>query len=356
MTRKREGWFSRLHLGHLAERLSLISRRIAEHRKRKWQEFYDSIRTKNAVAHVNDCADNARARLEGQADSLIGRNAGFYEISSDLQAGAEIITALDALTGAEASHKHRDHDKVVLANIAPRDGEGKRHPNGVPFCYFWDKRTGALVVTTAGEMTLAMIKKFDLADEYFLLDTHDTLGVLRASGMIDEAERLDSAAQLTHQSSESIEDTQFRSLYFMQRVAAYLLRYGKVPKAKPKSMREVPDAPLAVYHVDQFAKYGNCKTTVTPGDVFSPEIVEILRYDKKRKYKGVPITTLTINPGGKPRELPVYRRLSDVPEGVLAIVLGSSGRGEGQGRFLEIVLQGGHAGKELGLKTGDSIF
>ncbi|GEM_PF-1449009 len=72
--------------------------------------------------------------------------------------------------------------------------------------------------------------------------------------------------------------------------------------------------------------------------------------DESGEFTGKPVTTLTT----RFSVLSVYRRLKDVPNGGLAVIVGSSGLGER--RFLEIVVQGGNAGKQLDIKPGDNIF
>ena len=334
-------------LGYLEQHLPrFVSERIADSRRKGWQKFYDRIRKENAVMHVNDCADDdSRARLIGRSDALIGRSAGFIGVSTDLEESAGIITALDALTGA--GHQRSTHDNVVLANTAPRNGEGKKHENGSPFGYFWDQKGHALVVATVGGYALSLPKKFGRTDRYFLLDTRRALQVLRKAGMISDEEQ------------ERIAETQFRSFEFSPRIAAYLLRYGSMHGAEKKGIDEVPDAPQgAVWLVDKFATYGNCKTTLLPQDVFDSKVLAKLKdgapvefevgADGKKRH--TPITHLTI----KTRAVPVYRHLSHVQDGELAVVVGSSGLGED--RFLEIVLQGGNAAEHLGIKQGDSIL
>ena len=312
-----------------------VSRYIAERKRAGWQDFYERIRAQTSVAHVNDCADDdARTRLIGRSSEIVGRYAGFIGVEDSLAGGAGIITALDAFDGA-SDPKKRKHKNVILANVAPREGEGKKHENGSPFCYFWHGNT--LVVTTVDGLALSLVKKFGLTDSVHVLDTGKTLEILNQKGMITDEEK------------RRIEETQFRSFEFSPRIASYLLRYGEISSAEKRKIQEIPDAPQAVWQVDKFAKYGNCKTTILPEDVFSQSVVEALKSGNGNGSKE-PVDTIATKFG----ILPVYRRLKDVPNGTRAVIVGSSGLSDK--RLLEIVVQGGSAGKELGISSGDTIF
>ncbi len=315
---------------------SFISEAIAQGRKAEWQSFYEEIRKDTSVVHVNDCADDdARTRLTARSSEILGRNAGFIGVEDDLAGGVGIITALDALDGA-SDPKTRKHKNVILANVAPREGEAaKKYENGSPFCYFWHGNT--LVVTTVDGLALSLVKKFNLTDAVQVLDTNATLAVLKRKGMIsvDDEKR--------------IRETQFRSYEFSPRIASYLLRYHDIPSAERKDIKEIPDAPQAVWQVDKFAKYGNAKTTLLSEDVFSPEIVHALKSGNGNGSKDS-VGSLKTKFG----TLPVYRRLKDVPTSNVAVIVGSSGLGDK--RLLEIVVQGGSAGKKFGLSAGNTIF
>lgn len=320
-------------LEHVTPRF--VSRSIAQSKRASWQRFYERVRKDTSVVHVNDCADDdARTRLIARSSEIVGTYAGFIGVEDSLAGGAGIITTLDALDGA-SDPKSRKHKNVILANVAPREGEGKKHQNGSPFCYFWHGNT--LVVTTVDGLALSLVKKFNIASEVRVLDTAKTLQILNQKGMITDDEE------------KRITETQFRSFEFSPRVASYLLRYGDIASAERKDIQEIPDAPQAIWQVDKFAKYGNCKTTILPAEVLSPEIVERLKSGNGNNSKEA-VGTLATAFG----ILPVYRRLKDVPNGDLAVIVGSSGFGDK--RLLEIVVQGGSAGKELGVSVGDAVF
>jgi hypothetical protein len=261
----------------------------------------------------------------------LGQNAAFAGVDTDIQAAGLLIDTLDAID-AKVDKKNKNHTNIVLVNVAPRNGDAKKYENGTPFSYF--HYNGTLVVSTVDGHTLSLVKKFKLIDAVHVLDIPSLLPELVKEGIISEKEK------------ERIEETQFRSFEFSPRIALYLSR-RKRAKNEERKIEEIPGVAFVAWHVDQFAKYGNVKTTILPEDVFTPDVVEKLKYGKGEKNK---IGTLTI----QGRTLPVYRRLKDVPNGVLAVVVGSSGFKDK--RFLEIVVQGGNAGKELGVSVGDSLL
>lgn len=313
-----------------------ISDIVREHRRSEWQRFIEKHPELTDVAHINDCADpGAQLRLQLRTSEILGRSAGFAAATSDLQASGLLIDALDAVDVAPDS-KTKKHKDVFLVNVAPRNGEGKKHENGTPFCYFSYK--GALVIATVDGLTLTLVKKLKLADSVQILDIPTVLPVLKKVRLLSDEEM---------GREKRIAESQFRSFDFSPYVATYLSRYGKIESVK-KDISEIADAPLAAWYLDKFAEYGNVKTTILPEDVFSPKMVELLKSGGSKSKEQ--IGTLDTKFGS----LPVYRRLKDVPDKTLAVIVGSSGLGDK--RFLEIVVQGGSAAKNLGIRVGDSIL
>jgi hypothetical protein len=314
---------------NLIERFApaFVSGFIAQQKKAGWQRFYNRIRRENTVIHVNDCSgDDERTRLIGRSSEILGQYGGFIEAQSSLEVGAGILTALDTLDGA-SQPESRKHTNIILANIAPREGEaGTKYPNGTPFGYLW--HDGTLIVSTVGGHELSLLKKLGLAKSIEVLDTRESLRVFRNEEMI------------TKEQEARIAETQFRSFEFSPRAASYVLRRKRIPGAETVDIQEFPDVLPAIWHVDHFAKYGNCKTTLLPEDVFSPEVVETLKSGNEHASRDV-VGTLNTTFG----VLPVYRRLKDVPDGELAVIVGSSGIADK--RFLEIVVQGGSAARRL---------
>jgi len=248
------------------------------------------------ITIINDCRDeNAKGRQIARVSALFGSPVNFVGVANDVEAAGNTIDILDATKGYEG---------VILVNVAPRHGEAKKWENGTPFCYFWyDKK---LIVASVDGYTLSLVKKLKLAEHVHVLDIPKVTAILEEKGEITASEK------------EHIIHTQFRSFDFLPRVAYYLVRNGEV-ESKKVSVEEIPDLPSSVWWVDNF---GNCKTTLVEGEISTTNF-------------------------------PYYNRLKDVPNGETALITGSSGL-EGK-RFLELVVQGGSAAKQLGLSAGGSV-
>lgn len=254
---------------------------------------------------INDCKDdNARARQTSRTASLLGSNVSFVGVQSDLEAGVQLIDMLDATEGRRG---------LILVNVAPRGGHTTKWENGTPFAYFWYQET--LVVTTVDGFTLSAVKKLNLTDTIYLLDTHTAAKTMLEHEFISAI----AAAQ--------IPDTQFRSFDFSPRVGAFLLHGHALPTTNYE-MSNIPDLPAAIWHIDNF---GNCKTTLTPADI--------------------DLTTDTETRFGK---LPFIKQLCDVPDGESAITQGSSGIGNT--RFLEFATQRKDFAKHHNVQIDDAIF
>ncbi|MBI1919359.1 hypothetical protein HYS29_02135 [Candidatus Microgenomates bacterium] len=256
------------------------------------------------VVIINDCRDaNAIGRQTARAASLLGGSVSFIGVASDLQAAGNIIDALDAL---------EESPGVIIANVAPRNGTAKRWENGTPFGYFWYRKI--LILASIDDLTLSLVKKFKLTKVIYILDIPKTLDQLIAGGALPKEVK------------DSITETQFRSYVFLPRVAAFLAG-GKKLQGTRLHIKDIPDAPPAIWWIDNF---GNCKTTFLYKD-----IKDQIRFSAKFN------------------KLPYFARLKDVPDKTPAIISGSSGLGEK--RFLEIVIQGGSAEKEFDISVGDVI-
>jgi hypothetical protein len=260
------------------------------------------------ISIINDCADaNAAGRQVARVQSLLGQAAHVVGVSSDLEAAGNLIDILDAGEGREG---------VVLVNVAPRSGEGKKWENGTPFGFFSYKNT--YVFSTIDGLTLSLVKKFGLAETISVFDSKVVVGELQAAGMIDVA------------MAEYIIGSQFRSFDFLPRVAAHVAA-GESVSYEPRAIEEIADAPQSIWWVDNF---GNAKTTLVKGD-------SVLTDAHAETAFGA---------------LPFYEHLKDVPEGQAALIEGSSGL-SGK-RFLEIVVQNvnGSAREKFGVASGDSVF
>src|SRR5215469_12078503 len=101
------------------------------------------------VTIINDCKDeNAFGRQQTRASMLFNTHVTTIgvEFGETIEGSGNIIDMLDASDGAKG---------ILLVNLAPRHGEGKKWENGTPFCYFSYKDT--LVVSTVAGFTLSLI-------------------------------------------------------------------------------------------------------------------------------------------------------------------------------------------------------
>ncbi len=254
------------------------------------------------VTIISDCHDdNAKTRQTIRAGSLLSSPVTYCGVNSDIEAAGNLVDALDVSTG---------HANVILVNVAPRHGAAKKWPNGTPFGYF--RIGGSLVVTTIDGHVLSLVKKLGLVDAISVFDIPTV------------AEYAFQAKLLSREQADYLKVTQFRSLEFMPRAAAWLVQGHDLP-ATAWPIIEVPDMPPSIWWVDNF---GNCKTTLLPDE-----------HDN-------------ILPGLR-EKLGHHDRLKDVANGETAVVTGSSGIGDI--RFLEIMTQGGSASAMLNLSAADLI-
>ncbi len=261
------------------------------------------------VTIINDCRDdNTMGRQTTRAAKLFG-NVPIHTVGiewNELEGAGNLIDMIDA----------SDHEEgVIMANVAPRYGRGKKWPNGTPFGFFWYKRT--LIVSTIAEQTLSLAKKFELAKELQLTDIATVVDAMIKKGKLNPDLR------------NIIVNSQFRSYDYMPRLAKWVWEGEDIP-SETYSFENVDDVEPTIWWVDNF---GNCKTTVLPGEIgFEP---------------GKTIQT-------KFGELKCYKHLKDLPNDGAGLIVGSSGLRDR--RFLEIVVQGKSAAAHFGLKVGDKIL
>lgn len=269
---------------------------------------------------INDSRDqNAFGRQQTRAISLFGCAVTTVGVRDDLEAAGNLVDILDAGEG---------HEGVVLVNVAPRQKNGKKSEhgsvgfvgtevlkkeNGSPFGYFWHGKT--LVVSSIDGVTLSLVKKLGIADQINVLDIAATGKALVEKGIIS-AEVADCMAT-----------TQFRSYEFLPRVAQWIANGEPIVSVGESLL--APEIPKAVWWIDSF---GNAKTTLLSGDVPFVEGKEI-----QTCFGSLLCVT----------------SLKDVPDGVAAIVIGSSGIGDR--RFLEIFVQGESAAERFGLICGSPV-
>jgi hypothetical protein len=249
------------------------------------------------ITIMNDCRDaNAIMRQITRAATLLpGAGAvQFCPVTTTLEAAGMIVDAVDAAAG---------RDSIILANIAPRNGEAKRWQNGAPFGFLCFEKT-QIFATIDGYVFSLLQKLTGKTLPVRRLELPEVIGVLD----LNEATR---ARVLT---------TQFRSFEFLPRVAAKMI--GGMVDIPSHQADVIPEIPPVIWFVDCF---GNMKTTVTPGEL-----------NEARHGASV-----LFSAGEMKRWLPFIPHLKDVPDGTLAVTVGSSGLGDK--RLLEVMLQGGRA-------------
>jgi len=261
------------------------------------------------ITIINDCCDeNAKLRQISRASSLIKNSStNCFGVKNELEAAGFLVDAIDAFDGREG---------VILVNVAPRGGKSKKWENGTPFGYFWHGET--LVVSSVDGLVLSLAKKMDIIKEFYLVDIGQVLNSI--SNNILDAETKD-----------RITKSQFRSFDFLPRLAAWILEKKKIP-AEKYDPAEIADMPHCVWFIDNF---GNIKTNLLKKDC------NIVGAEVSLKFEN------------KIHKLNFYRRLKDLPNNELGLTVGSSGIKDG--RFLEIIVRGGNAAKELGINEGSSI-
>ncbi len=248
---------------------------------------------------VTDCdCRNAAGRQSLRVQSLCGLLPQVIGARNDLEAAGHIVDALDAArcNGGEG---------ILLANVAPRNGLREKWPNGTPFCYIYIGKT--LLVSTVAGQTLSLVKKLQLAETMHVLDIPTVMKWAVKKRLISSSE------------AENVTTTQFRSYEFLPRVALWIAARWKVPGQKMQVRDVVPDAPLAVWYVDD--PFGNCKTTVLKGER------NLTRF----------------------ADLDFSEQLADVTPKNLSWVVGSSGFGTH--RWLELVVNGESAAKRLSVES-----
>lgn len=258
------------------------------------------------ITLITDCQDaNAAGRQAVRLAGLFNTTPIIIGVKSDLEAAGNLIDALDAA---------EDRPGVYLVNVAPRNGQAKKWPNGTPFSYFRYKQS--LILSSIDGLALSLIKKFNLTPSVRILDIPSA-----CEAMIKDGALLPALA-------EAIRTTQFRSFEFLPRVARFLAQ-GHEIAGEDYVLTNVAEAPQAIWWIDNF---GNAKTTL-----FTQEL--------SLEKNAVPTA---FGP------LPYFTHLSDVPDQTTALTTGSSGLGEQ--RFVELVIQGESAAKKYTLTTGQGLF
>lgn len=247
------------------------------------------------VTIINDCLDpNAMGRQATRVSAFLNCPVNTWGVVDDTEAAGCLIDALDASQGRSG---------WILLNVAPRNEETAAI-NGSPFAYFQLEETQ--VMASTGGLSLALLGKFGI-NNLLQLNIPETL----------------EACELPH----AIANSQFRSFDLLPRLVGHLNYMTPPPEWFTVYHKCLIFPTGIVWYVDCF---GNVKLTTT-----------------NQEAQGQPKIVTKVG------DLPFYQRLTDVPEGELAVVVGSSGFREI--RFLELVVRGGSAAECLGLKVGDQV-
>lgn len=271
------------------------------------------------VTVITDCFDaNASARQIARYQSYLGVPAQLVGITmpttnievhpshGEIETATNLIDVLDAAEGRRG---------VVVANVAPRQGQGKHWPNGTPFGYFHYKHT--LIIATIDGLTLSLVKKMKLTDHIKMFDIPTVIDTMIKQGYLEEWQR------------NLIVKSQFRSFEFVPRAAKWLTEGIELPFERYE-IDKVADAPTSVSYVDNF---GNVVTTMLPEDIgFEP---------------GKTIET-------KLGSFVCYERMKDVPNGETGLIIGSWGLREK--RFVALIIQGKSAAKQYQLTPGSELL
>lgn len=259
------------------------------------------------VSIINDCSDqNAMTRQATRALTFFDSPVSTLGVANDMEAAGNLIDVLDAADEKKG---------VILVNVAPRHGMGKKWPNGTPFGYFSLGET--LVISTVDGFCLSLVKKLGLANSIHLLDVPTVMDHIISLGRYPKDLR------------SLVVDSQFRSYEFIPRVANWLQEGIEIPHEE-YDFSNVADIPQAVWWVDNF---GNCKTTL---------------FADEAGY--APGKTLKTTIG----DIACYEKLKDVPTEGTGIIVGSSGIGNR--RFLEVVIRGKSASATYSLHSGSPLF
>lgn len=259
--------------------------------------------------------DNARGRITTRL--LTGISGSVFTsvtpigVDSEVEGFVQLVDQLDATRG---------NPSVILFNVAPRGVNKKKLPNGSPFGYL--KVGNANIFPTTEGRVLPLLQ--NLLGTRLRVRVHEICPeVLGAIG-------------IPRYQWKYVTSTQFRSYEFLPDLANAVMSGREIP-GREIAVARIRGSGALVGVVD---KFGNIKSTALPGDIgFRPG------------------RTLTLSLGGSEIRLPCYPRLKDVPCGVLATVVGSSGLwvGRANKRFVELVVQKGDAGSRLHDLTGVTV-
>lgn len=240
-------------------------------------------------------------------------------VSDDTHASSKLMEFLDAADRFDIEYpRPKDGggtDEVgILVNIAPPRGRVEQigRLSGAQFASFV---VGDVVVISSlhGE-TLSFVRKLGIVESICLLDIPTVMDWAVGRGLI------------TRKITDGILNSYWGFEFFL--LASSWMWEGRI---LPYQVVKISDfVPMPLTAVWAVSNSGNYKTTLLPDDL------------KETRARLVhPLSTL-----------PLYDRPSDVPDGTMAWVVGTSGFGER--RFLEIMVQGGSAADSLKLSRFSS--
>ena len=252
-----------------------------------------------------DCADsNAASRVTAHLTArLPNYNSYVYGINSWQEASINLLNIV------EVWEKTGSTGNIVVGNIAPRTD--KSWQNGAPFCFVWVN--GNLVIGTPACFAMLLREKSIPGNIIYQTDVQEVCSKL----IEDQAE------------VEEISRTQFRSLWYVPRLAAWLVSFKKVPW-KILDLKHVPAIEEEILLIDCF---GNIKLSID-----SSRLGDVLK--GKTKFLV----------GQREYDIPAsYGRLSDIPNGQVGFIVGSGGG------LIELIVNGGSAAKHFDARIGEKI-
>ena len=287
------------------------------------------LELQSPIAYITDCRDeNGKGRLKARLTGLFpGCSVQFVGVSTDYEAALNLVDIVDAYDGRPG---------IILANVARREGLERKSkwPNGPPFA--WLQLGNIDIFTTVDGYVVSLLQRMLGRDlKLFVYDIPATVPHMGLS-----AER-----------QAQVINTQFRSFDYLPLLAAQLLGYASLPVTSVIS--EIPNMPLAffVLTLSGTSKQTHCQRMWA---------CTMERWHQALSWRSESMMHVQAK-GGRSASvgfrnvlhLPFYNRLKDIPDGQVALTIGSSGLGSK--RFLEIMQQGASAASTLALQSGINI-
>ncbi len=260
-----------------------------------------------SIFAFTDCKDtNALTRLFARLTALFdGSEIKTVGINMDIEAAGCILDTLDALRIGKG-------DYIIIGNLAPRSE--KQHKNGAPFYLAYVENN----IVIATKTCFSLLSK---------------LGLVVTIGETD-VETVCSAF-LSKEETIRISNSQFRSFEYVPLLASFVAGGKKIPMTNETLSFNPEKFENQIWWIDNF---GNAKTTLTATEI------------KSKVIDG----TILLKINDTEHSFPFFERMADVPTGVIACIIGSSGYKDT--RFAEIIKQGASAASALGISVSDRIF